>query len=212
MQTIFHHGKQHGFFRYVGNVILTKINTYHIGHHWLCEERHLVPWCKAPNWWCFKTHNYQLLMLKTLCVGSLHCLMGCAVEVVDLGERVYFRWRSGCRSRPHLKCGAGSSYQCTCWGMDHDPYEHSLLDGTINGMWLPTHNGEMVKFVMMTWGVGMVINGEGALRCFFSLFPKVLADIPIYSSSHYNLSHLYLYIIPIFVWCCPSPWVPLGIF
>ena len=41
----FHHGKQHGFFRSVENAILTKCNTYHRWHLWLCKKRHLVPIC-----------------------------------------------------------------------------------------------------------------------------------------------------------------------
>ena len=39
----------------------------------------------------------------------------------------------------------------------------------------------------------MIIGGEGALKCSFGLSLKVLADCPIYSSSHSSLSHLYLY-------------------
>ena len=35
--------------------------------------------------------------------------------------------------------------------------------------------------------------GEGAFRCSLNLSPNVLAVSPIYSWSHSNLSHLYLY-------------------
>ena len=41
--------------------------------------------------------------------------------------------------------------------------------------------------------------GEGAFRCSLNLSPNVLAVSPIYSWSHSNLSHLYLYIIPLFL-------------
>ena len=44
----------------------------------------------------------------------------------------------------------------------------------------------------------MTIMGEGALRYNFNLLPKVLAEFPIYSSSHSNLSHLYLNITVLF--------------
>ena len=36
------------------------------------------------------------------------------------------------------------------------------------------------------------------LRCSLNLFPNVLEDSPLYSSSHSTLSHLYLYMTPLF--------------
>ena len=41
--------------------------------------------------------------------------------------------------------------------------------------------------------------GEGPLRCSLNLSSKFLADSPIYSSSHSTLSHLYLYMTPLFL-------------
>ena len=41
--------------------------------------------------------------------------------------------------------------------------------------------------------------GEGAFRCSLNLSPNVLADSPMYSSSHSTLSHLYLYMMPLFL-------------
>ena len=49
----------------------------------------------------------------------------------------------------------------------------------------------------------MVINGEDARKCFLNPSPKVLADPPMCSLSNPNVSHLYLYIIPLFLLCCP---------
>ena len=40
--------------------------------------------------------------------------------------------------------------------------------------------------------------GEGTFRCSLNLSPNVLAVSPIYSSSHSKLSHLNLYIMPLF--------------
>ena len=40
-----------------------------------------------------------------------------------------------------------------------NPYVHSLLDSAGKVMGLPTHNGEILQFGVMTCGVGMVING-----------------------------------------------------
>ena len=41
--------------------------------------------------------------------------------------------------------------------------------------------------------------GEGVLRCSLNLSPNVLADSPMYSSLHSTLSHLYLYMMPLFL-------------
>ena len=63
------------------------------------------------------------------------------------------------------------------WTIDSDV--HGLLDGLCNVMHLPTHNGEVFP-AMMTCGVGVVLDGDEALRCFLSLSSKVLADYPMY--------------------------------
>ena len=44
----------------------------------------------------------------------------------------------------------------------------------------------------------MVKDGEGAMRCSLNLSSKVLADSSMYSSSHFSLSHLYMYIAQLF--------------
>ena len=54
------------------------------------------------------------------------------------------------------------------------------------------------------------ICSEGALRCSFSLSLMVLADSPMYPSSHSNLLHSTCILLHFFGWCCPCPWVPLG--
>ena len=41
--------------------------------------------------------------------------------------------------------------------------------------------------------------GDGVLRCSLYLSSKFLADSPIYSSSQSTLSHLYLYMTPLFL-------------
>ena len=52
--------------------------------------------------------------------------------------------------------------------------------------------------------------GEGAFRCYLNLSANVLADSPMYSSSHSTLSHLYLYMTPSFLGCDLYPLEPLG--
>ena len=44
-------------------VILSNINAHHRWHHWLYEEKHLVPTCIAPNSDAAGHHTYQLLRL-----------------------------------------------------------------------------------------------------------------------------------------------------
>ena len=41
------------------------------------------------------------------------------------------------------------------------PYKHGHLDGYGGDVWLPTHYVEIFQLGMVTWGVGMVIYGEG---------------------------------------------------
>ena len=48
--------------------------------------------------------------------------------------------------------------------------------------------------VMLKW----TYIGEGAFRCSLNLSPNVLEDSPIYSSLHSTLSHLNLYMMPLF--------------
>ena len=54
--------------------------------------------------------------------------------------------------------------------------------------------------ILMLWPVVLWWSnmGDGAFWCSLNLSPKVLEDSPIYSSSHSTLSHLYLYMTPLF--------------
>ena len=73
-----------------------------------------------------------------------------------------------------------------------DPDVHGLLDAPGNVVYLPTHSGEIAHTNTMTRGVTMVIDGGGTLRCSLNLFPKVLTNSPMYSSSQPTWSHLNL--------------------
>ena len=77
------------------------------------------------------------------------------------------------------------------WIIDLDV--HGLHDGPCDVVQFHTHNGEVVQTSMMTCGVRRVTDGGRCLRCSFSLSLKVLANCPVYYSSH-----LYLYITPFF--------------
>ena len=57
---------------------------------------------------------------------------------------------------------------------------------------LPTHSGKVYPGIM-TYCAGMVIR-----EVCYAFPPKVLADYPMYSSLHSNLSNPYLYVIPNF--------------
>ena len=57
----------------------------------------------------------------------------------------------------------------------------------------------------MTHDAGMVMDGEGALRCSLYLYPKVLPVSPMSSTVHPIWSHLCLLIIlPLLVMCSLS--------
>ena len=149
------------------NVILTKINTTMYGTKMMMMQDH------KPT-----TH---IKVVGTLW-DSLHylaswCCGPCAVDqgieqdlVQNVGQLVL------------------SNIPVRCWIID--PNKHSPLGGPCEGMWLPTHSGEILKPGMMIWGLSMALMMEGALSYSFNLSPKVLGDSPMYSSSHSYLSHL----------------------
>ena len=64
-------------------------------------------------------------------------------------------------------------------------------------MLFPAHYTEVVQVGSVTSGVTMVMDRGWAFRCSLNLSPNVLAVSPIHSSSHSNLSHLNLYIMPL---------------
>ena len=71
------------------------------------------------------------------------------------------------------------------------PYVYSLFDQSHEVVILSPHYTEAINSGIMTCDGIMVIDG-GCFKCSLNLSPKVLADSPIYSSSHSTLSHLYL--------------------
>ena len=106
---------------------------------------------------------------------------------------VYLSLRFGLNKTSSHRCDG--IFQFSHWGIDHTPYKHGPL--TVKGkLWLPTHNTEVVHTggMFLAWSY----MGEGSLRCSLILSSKVLADSPMYSSSHSTLLHLYLKIIPLF--------------
>ena len=59
-----------------GNAIHTKLNAYPRWPHWLYEEKHLVPGCKGPNWWCCRTPYLPIAeVVDTGKGGALHLMM-----------------------------------------------------------------------------------------------------------------------------------------
>ena len=80
-----------------------------------------------------------------------------------------------------------------------DPYVSCFFQCSAEVLVLP----HMLKLSMVTlWPVGLKWSyiGEGAFWCSLNLSQNVLEDSPIYSSSHSTLSHLYLYMTPLFFW------------
>ena len=78
---------------------------------------------------------------------------------------------------PHLRCVEAGTCQGYCLEGVID--EHGLLYGPGDILGLPIHYGEAVKFDGMTCGVGMAIDGGGALRHSLYLSPKFLPIPPI---------------------------------
>ena len=80
-----------------------------------------------------------------------------------------------------------------------DPYVYNFLYQPHEVLILPPHYTKVVQCSAMTCDVTVVIDWGGHLRCSLNLSPNVLADSPIYSSLHSTLSHLYLYMMPLFL-------------
>ena len=112
---------------------------------------------------------------------------------------IYFNFSSEMLSRT-------SSQMCGRWyfpmfllrdGLLALMYRASFM--ALKRFWVPSPQyGKIVNSDIMTRDVMMVIYGRWALRCSFNLSSKFLADSPIYSSSQSTLSHLYLYMTPLF--------------
>ena len=83
--------------------------------------------------------------------------------------------------------------------MDYWPLYVKLLLWLSWGSGLPPHNSKIIYGGSMTRGVVVVIYWEGTFWCSLNLSANVLADSPIYTSSHSTLSHLYLYMTPLFL-------------
>ena len=99
----------------------------------------------------------------------------------------------GCWAEPHPICVADGTCLSFYWEMDYWPLWIMLLLSICWGSGLPFPT--MLKFSMVTWWPVVLkwsYIGEGALRCSLNLSLNVLEDSPMYSSSHFTLSHLYL--------------------
>ena len=98
-----------------------------------------------------------------------------------------------CPVESHPKCVAVGTCPGSCQGIH--PYEHGLHDGPGDFLGYPVHYRQIVQFCGMTCNVAVVIDWEGALRCFLNLSQMFIPVSPMYSSVHSGWSHLYLYII-----------------
>ena len=79
-----------------------------------------------------------------------------------------------------------------------DSYIDCFFDGSNSILTLHSYNLGSSPHVM--WSVVFwcsYIGGHG-FKCSLNLSPKVLNGSPVYSSSHYILSHLYEYMTPLF--------------
>ena len=78
-----------------------------------------------------------------------------------------------------------------------DPDEHRFFYQSGEVVSPPSHYTKIVDVGIGTTDGTVVIDRGGGLEVFLNLSPNVLAVSTIYSSSHSNLSHLNLYIMPL---------------
>ena len=107
------------------------------------------------------------------------------------------RWYH-CRWRASISCST-PSLMCGSWYLPRflsrrviGSDVHGLLYSPGDALGIPIHYGEAVKLDGMTYGVCLVIDGEGPLRCSLYLSPNFLLVSPMYSILHPRWSHLYL--------------------
>ena len=113
---------------------------------------------------------------------------------------IYFKFSSEMFSRTSPKYVADGICLCFLFrdGLLTLIYRASLK--VLLRFWSSLPNIEKLSMVtvwpeMLEW----LCIGEGAFRCSLNLSAKFLADSPMYSSSQSILSHLYLYMTPIFL-------------
>ena len=150
--------------------------------------------------------------------GTIGCVMSdtwCQVvwhQSVDAGQHTYpILWCIDTNCEPLLPlptkggCGscAMSNWRCgrvyvgqlylpnvPFEGWIIDSYIHGILDGSCDIVWLHTHNGEVVHPGMMTCVLGIVIDRGRD--------PRGPCRLPYALLITLSLSHLYLYITPLF--------------
>ena len=133
------------------------------------------------------------------------------VDGITTGQQLFLSLVLRCEEEPCPKCVADGICQYFYLGMDYLLLctRLLLLFSRGYGSSLP----KMVKLSMVTlWtrDVNMVMCGGWGLRCSLYLSSKFLADSPMYSSSQSTLSHLYLYMTPLFSGVDLCPLGPLG--
>ena len=148
-------------------------------------------WLMLLPWW-------KMLLPPRVCVLVGRCYSH--KWLMELPQvSIYFKFSSGMLSRT-------SSQICGRWylpillfrdGLLTLIYKASLM--VLMRFWSSLPNMEKLSKVtgwpeVLRWS----FIGEGALRCSLNLSSKFLADSPIYSSSQSTLSHLYLYMTPLF--------------
>ena len=165
----------------------------------MCKEWHLMPNGFAPNVGA-GPHTYKCSIMLTQAVWPVKQVWGVDQVQKATGVGGYFRWREEELKRTSL-------HMSDNWNLPMFPLRHGSL--TLMYMasmmvlvmfWasLPT----MEELSTLVWWPVIFAwpqMGKGAMRCSLSLSPKILEDSPMHSSSHSNLSHLYLQITPLSV-------------
>ena len=145
------------------NVILTKIKTY---HRWSQSYLKRGTWCQGvvhqlvvlwdpiptKSWWCRNS------VWAPCAAGGLVLWALCSGPVCP-GRIAYLWCRPGVWNDLIPYVGQLVLANVPVEGWVNYPYEHGNLDSSNDSRLLPTNYGEMAQFGMMTWGVGMVIDG-----------------------------------------------------
>ena len=66
----------------------------------VCREWHLVPKCVTSTWWCCRTPYLPTVeVVDTVCGSPYTTLWAGVVGLVEMGGRVYLRWKAGMFSK-----------------------------------------------------------------------------------------------------------------
>ena len=155
---------------YLSKLILTTDGALHCV---ICCK--LLLKCVAPNWWCRTTYlpNVKKCWLNVWTLASLALFVvwaTCNGHLVMLKDLLTLEvWHVEQDRITYMGYPVLPDNPFEWWIID--PYTHGFFDGPSEVVWLPSHNREISKPRVMTWGVDMVVNGGRCLEIFLQPLP-----------------------------------------